>query len=69
MEAYRLLQNLCLAFTNQLYFWILPYGVPPSFRTREKLCNKLADYQVCYLNGAMWKAAFFMNKAGLLLRG
>ena len=58
MEVYRLLQNLYLAFTNQLYFWISSHGVPLSFLTREKLRNKLAVYQVCYLKGAMWKATF-----------
>lgn len=58
MGAYRLLQNLYRAFTNRLHFWISPYGVPLSFLTREKLCNKLADYQACYLKGAMWKATF-----------
>ena len=58
MGAYRLLQNLYLAFTNRLHFWISPHGVPLSFLTWEKLRNKLAVYQVCYLKGAMWKATF-----------
>lgn len=58
MEAYRLLRTLYLAFTNRLHFCISPHGVPLSFLTWEKLRNKLAVYQVCYLKGAMWKAAF-----------
>lgn len=58
MEVYRLLQNLYLAFTNQLYFWISSHEVPLSFLTREKLRNKLAVYQAYYLKGATWKATF-----------
>ena len=58
MGAYRLLQNLYRAFTNQLHFWISPHGVPLSFLMWEKLRNKLAVYQVCYLKGTMWKATF-----------
>lgn len=58
MGAYRLLQNLYLAFTNQLYFWISSHGVPLSFLTREKLRNKLAVYQAYCLKGTMCKATF-----------
>lgn len=34
------------------------YGVPLSFLVWKKLRNKPAIYQVYYLNGVMWKAAF-----------